>query len=134
MDLPQRHRDTEINDLNAVSARIIGCAIEVHRALGPGLLESLYESALCIELEANRMSYVRQMRLPVVYKGRTVGIFRIDLVVAETVVVEIKCADSLHPIFEAQLLTYLRLTGKRLGLILNFNSALMKNGIKRLVL
>jgi len=80
------------------------------------------------------MSYARQLRLPAYYKGRLLGEYRIDLVVSDAVLVEVKCAERLHPVFEAQLLTYLRLTGKRVGLLVNFNSRLLKEGIKRLIL
>jgi len=134
MNEPQRHGGTEHPEINGITSRIIGAAIEVHRALGPGLLEPLYESALCIELEERGMSYARQLRLPAYYKGRLLGEYRIDLVVSDAVLVEVKCAERLHPVFEAQLLTYLRLTGKRVGLLVNFNSRLLKEGIKRLIL
>jgi GxxExxY protein len=115
MNEPQRHGGTEHPEINSITSRIIGAAIEVHRALGPGLLEPLYESALCIELEERGMSYARQLRLPAYYKGRLLGEYRIDLVVDNAVLVEVKCAERLHPVFDAQLLTYLRLTGKRVG-------------------
>lgn len=131
MDLPQRHGGTEIN---ALTQQIIGCAIEVHRELGPGLLETIYESALCIELDSRRISYATQTRLPVYYKGRRLGEHRIDLVVAGLVLVELKAVEHLNPVFEAQLLTYLRLTGRKVGLLINFNSRLLKDGIKRMVL
>jgi len=130
---PQRHGDTENTDLNTVTSRIIGCAIEVHRTLGPGLLEPLYETALCIEFEDATIPYIRQQRIPAYYKGRLLGEYRVDLVVADAVLVEVKCVDRLHPVFEAQLLTYLRLTGKRVGLLINFNSRLLKEGIKRMI-
>ena len=134
MNEPQRHGGTEHPEINNLTSQIIGAAIEVHRALGPGLLEPLYEAALCIELEERGMSYARQLRLPAYYKGRLLGEYRIDLVVSDAVLVEVKCAERLHPVFEAQLLTYLRMTGKRVGLLVNFNSRLLKDGIKRLIL
>jgi GxxExxY protein len=137
MNEPQRHGGTEdanLTDLNGLTSRIIGCAIEVHRTLGPGLLEAIYETALCIELEETAIPYVRQMRLPAYYKGRLLGEYRVDLVVADAVLVQVKCVERLHPVFEAQLLTYLRLTGKRVGLLINFNSRLLEEGIKRLIL
>src|SRR3979411_2999093 len=109
---PQRHRDTESNGL---TRRIIGCAIEVHRTLGSGLLESVYETAMCIELDAAGLSYARQIRLPAYYKGRLLGHYRIDLVVEDRVLVEIKSVERMTPLFEGQLLTYLRVTGKRVG-------------------
>ncbi|HEY3043404.1 MAG TPA: GxxExxY protein [Vicinamibacterales bacterium] len=134
MNQPQRHGGTENTDLNALTSRIIGCAIEVHRALGPGLLEANYETALCIELDDASIPYVRQMRLPAYYKGRLLGEYRVDLIVADAVLVEVKCAERLHPVYEAQLLTYLRATGKRVGLLINFNSRVLKEGITRRVL
>ena len=134
MNEPQSHKDTELIQINLLTSRIIACAIDVHRALGPGLLESIYESALCIEFDDCSVSYSRQQRIPAYYKGRPLGEYRIDLVVEDLVLVEVKCAERLNPIFETQLLTYLRLTGKRVGLIINFNSRLLKEGIKRVIL
>jgi GxxExxY protein len=131
MNQPQRQRDTEIRDLNGLTSRIIGAAIEVHKALGPGLLESIYEAAMCIELEELGIPFARQFRIPAYYRGRPLGAYEIDLLVDDHVVVEIKCVSYLAPVFEAQLLTYMRLTGKRLGLLINFNSRLLKDGIMR---
>jgi GxxExxY protein len=128
---PQSHGDTEINLL---TDRIIGCAIEVHRVLGPGLLEPTYETAMCIEFDDARIQYVRQTRLPAFYKGRRLGEYRIDLTVEDQVIVEVKAVERCNALFEAQLLTYLRITGKRLGLLINFNSRLLRDGVKRLVL
>lgn len=106
----------------------------MHRVLGPGLLEPLYETALCIELEDCGLPYVRQVRLPAYYKGRPLGEYRVDLIVSDAVLVEVKCAERLHPVFEAQVLTYLRITGKHVGLLINFNSRLLRDGIKRMIL
>ena len=106
----------------------------MHRHLGPGLLEHAYEEALCIEFELKGLNYQRQSARPLVYKGKPIGDYRIDLLVEEAVVVEVKSVERLDPVFEAQVLTYLRLTGKRLGLLINFNSRLLKSGIKRLIL
>jgi GxxExxY protein len=131
MKLPQSHGVTEIN---ALTRRIIGSAIEVHRVLGPGLLESLYESALCIEFDDIGLKCARQVRAPAYDKGRLLGEYRVDLIVEELVLLEIKSVERLDPVFDAQMLTYLRLTGKKLGLLLNFNSRLLKDGIRRLVL
>ena len=117
-----------------ISERIIGCAIEVHRVLGPGLLESTYEEALCIELEEAGLQYQRQLGVPIFYKGRPIGEYRLDLLVEDIVVVEIKSVERPDAVFEAQVLTYLRATGKHVGLLVNFNSRLLKHGIKRLVL
>ena len=110
--------------------RIIGCAIEVHRALGPGLLESAYLRSLCIELTHKRIPFERECTLPLVYRGE----YRLDLVVNRAVVVEVKSVLRLEPIFAAQVLTYLRITGLRVGLLLNFNKGVLKDGIKRIVL
>jgi GxxExxY protein len=129
MNLPQSHGDTEIN---SSTERIIGRAIEVHRVLGPGLLEPVYEAALCIELDDAQIPYCRQIRLPAHYKGRRLGEYRLDLIVNDCVVVEVKAVERANPLFEAQLLTYLRVTGKPVGLLLNFNSRLLKDGITRL--
>ena len=120
--------------LKQLTERIIGCAIEVHRQLGPGLLEGTYEAALCIELNNADLNHVRQPIFPVVYKGQTIGEYRLDLIVDDAVVVEIKSVELFDPIFEAQVLTYLRVTGKRIGLLMNFNSRLLRDGIKRFVL
>jgi len=114
--------------------KIIGCAIEVHRTLGPGLLEQTYESALCVELKLAGLNFQRQLVVPVTYKNEPVGDYRLDLVVEDSVVLEIKSVDRFDPIFEAQLLTYLKITGLKRGLLLNFNARLLKDGIKRLVL
>ncbi len=114
---------------------VIGLAIEVHRALGPGLLESAYQECLCYELKANGLAFGRQVALPVVYKSVKLDCgYRMDLVVDDRLVVELKTVEKILPIHEAQLLTYLRLSGIRTGLLLNFNTAVLKNGIKRMVL
>jgi GxxExxY protein len=114
---------------------IIGAAIEVHRHLGPGLLESAYEECLTHELGLRGLPCVRQVPLPLVYKGVTLDCgYRMDLVVDDRVVVELKAADAILPIHQAQLLTYLRLSGKHVGLLLNFNVPVLKEGVKRMVL
>ncbi len=113
---------------------MIGCAIEVHKRLGPGLLESIYESALCIELSESATFFKRQKILPVIYKGREIGEFRIDLVVEDAVVVELKSVERHDPVFDAQILSYMKLGGYKLGLLINFNSRLLKDGIKRYIL
>ena len=114
--------------------RIIRCAIEVHRHLGPGLLESVYEAALCIELQSDALPFKRQPGIPLVYKGQLISEHRPDLIVNDSVIVEIKSVDRLAPIHVAQLLTYLRVASLRVGLILNFNSQTMKEGTRRVVL
>lgn len=134
MNQPQSHRGTKIDDLGSLTSSIIGAAIEVHRVLGPGLLESIYETAMGIELEERGLKYAQQVRIPAYYKRRPLGKYEIDLIVEDLVVVEIKSVSQLTPVFEAQLLTYLRLADRRIGLLINFNSRLLKNGIKRMVL
>jgi len=120
-------------DINELTGKIIGAAIEVHKSLGPGLLESAYEECLCYELDVRKISYERQKSLPVVYKGVRLDCgYRLDIVVANKVIIEIKACDSLHPIHEAQLLTYLRLAGIKIGLLINFNVSVLKDGIKRI--
>jgi GxxExxY protein len=123
-----------LDEINKLTERIIGCAIEVHRNLGPGLLESTYESALCVELEDAGIGYQRQFPFPIVYKKRNVGDYRIDLVVEDKVIVEPKSVERFDPVFEAQVLTYLKVTGKKVGLLINFNTRLLTHGIKRYVL
>ncbi len=118
-----------------LTEQVIGAAIEVHRVLGPGLLESAYEHCLCHELQARGVEHRRQVPLPVVYKGTSLDChFVMDLVVPGRLVVELKTVERLQPIHEAQLLTYMKLSGLRLGLLLNFNVTLLKNGIKRMIL
>jgi len=117
-----------------LTEKIIGCAVEVHRQLGPGLLESAYGAALLIELAEAGLSCRTQVPIPMVYKGHTIGEYRLDLLVEDTIIVEVKSVERLDPVFDAQLLTYLRLAGKRVGLLLNFNSRLLRQGIKRVVL
>lgn len=120
---------------NQITQSIIGCAIEVHRHLGPGLLENAYEVALCRELDLQGIEYQRQKRLPLNYKGIDLGLsYRIDIVVSEIVVVEVKAIEKVLPIHEAQLLTYLKLGGYQIGLLLNFNVSQLRDGIVRRVL
>jgi GxxExxY protein len=134
------HGDTEARSgsgllSEALTDAIIGAAIEIHRQLGPGLLESVYEDCMCQELRLRDIPFRAQVELPVVYKGRTTGgIYRIDLIVADEVVVELKAVERLLSVHEAQLLTYLKLTGKRLGLMINFNVPVLHRGIMRRVL
>ena len=114
---------------------IIGAAIEVHRELGPGLLESIYEECLCHELHLRGLRFQRQVELPVTYKGLKLDCgYKLDVVVEEQVVLELKSIEQILPIHHAQLLTYLRLSGKRIGLLMNFNVTVLKNGIVRRVL
>lgn len=121
--------------VNELTKEIISAAIEVHRALGPGLLESAYEECLCRELNLRGIPFERQVPLPVEFKGvRLECGYRLDLLVDKRVVVEIKTVESLLPIHEAQLLTYLKLGGWKVGLLINFNVSVLKNGIRRRVL
>jgi len=122
-------------DENALSKLIIGAAIEVHRQLGPGLLESAYEECLAYELSLRQIPSERQKLVPVVYKGIQLDCgFRLDFLVGGMVVVELKAVDQLAPIHDAQVITYLKLTGCKLGLLLNFNELRLREGIKRLAL
>jgi GxxExxY protein len=114
-----------------LTEQIIGCAIEVHRHLGPGLLESVYESALCIELKSLGLPFTRQIGVPVFYKGELIAEHRPDLIIRDEVIVEIKSVERFNPVYLAQMLTYLRITNLRVGLILNFNRPVMKDGVRR---
>ena len=119
-------------ELNDLTEKIIGCAIKVHRVLGPGLLESAYEVCLVHELRKAGLKTERQVALPVIYEGLQLDAdYFIDILVEDTVVLELKSVENLLPIHEAQLLTYLKLANKKLGLLINFNVTLLKNGIKR---
>lgn len=121
-------------EFDPISQKVLGCALEVHRTLGPGLLETIYEKALAQELTEAGLQFAAQVQLPVIYKGRDLGCgFRIDLLVENSVVVELKTVDQLAPIHDAQLLTYLKLSGHHIGLLINFNVPLLKHGVKRLV-
>ncbi len=121
-------------DLNLISGEIIDAAMQVHTHLGPGLLESAYESCLLYELRSRGSSAACQVNLPVEYKEVRLDVgYRLDLVVEDAVIVELKCVDSLLPVHKAQLLSYLKLSGKKLGLLINFNVAHLKQGIVRLV-
>jgi GxxExxY protein len=118
-----------------LTEKIIGAAIEVHRALGPGLLESIYQTCLAHEMTLRGLRFEKEKPLPVEYKGiRLESSYRLDFVVEGSVVVELKAVDSIHDVHKAQLLTYLKITGCKVGLLLNFNSAVLKNGIERMVL
>jgi GxxExxY protein len=119
---------------NLVAEKVIGAAIEVHRALGPGLLESAYEECLCRELGLLGVKFERQVALPVSYKGAALDCgYRLDIVVENAILLELKSVDRFEGIHVAQLLTYLKLSGLRVGYLINFNVSLLKNGIKRVV-
>lgn len=120
-------------EINQITEKIIGAAIEIHKTLGPGLLESAYEECLCYELSRARISFRRQVDLPVSYKEVKLDCgYRIDLLVEEEVIIELKTVERLLPIHEAQLLTYLKMLDKRLGLLVNFNVPVLRDGIKRI--
>ena len=119
---------------NEISKHIIDAALRVHTRLGPGLLESTYEACLVYELSRRGLSLACQVPLPVIYDAVRIPIgYRVDMIVADRVIVELKAVDAIHPIHRAQLLSYLRLTGKKLGLLFNFNEVHLKDGIIRLV-
>ena len=121
--------------INQITEQVIGAAITVHRALGPGLLESAYQECLCQELVLRGVPFERQVPLPLEYRGITCECgYRLDLLVAGSVVIEIKSIEAIAPIHEAQLLTYLRLGGWNVGLLMNFNVVVLKDGIRRRVL
>ena len=121
-------------DINQLSSKIIGAAIEVHRTLGPGLLESAYEECICYELELRRIKFERQKALPIIYKGKRLDCgYRLDIVIDNKIITELKSIEKIEPIHKAQLLSYLKLSGQKLGLLLNFNVSVMKDGIVRLV-
>ncbi|HUB27090.1 MAG TPA: GxxExxY protein [Tepidisphaeraceae bacterium] len=119
--------------LSAVTGAIIGAAIEVHRHLGPGLDEAIYEEAMAVELMLRNIEFARQVIVRVPYKDRTVGEKRLDLIVAHQVVVELKAVELLSPLHKAQVHTYLRITGFRIGLLINFNTLVLKDGIARII-
>ncbi len=137
---PRKHvvdeyiKSTLLPELNGLTGKIISCAIEVHRNLGPGLLESIYEASLCHEFELRNIAYERQLSIPVVYKGYKSGDFRIDLIVEKKVILELKSVSRLEPVFEAQLLSYLKLMNRKVGLLINLNVPILKDCIKRIIL
>jgi len=120
-------------ELNGISHEVIGAAIEVHRLLGPGFLESVYEEALCMELRLRGIPYARQVPAPVIYKGQVIGEGRLDLLVRESLVVELKAVEVLAQIHAVQLLSYLKATGHKLGLLINFNVPVLRDGVKRII-
>jgi GxxExxY protein len=127
-----------IEDMNSprsdLTHAVIGMAIEVHRELGPGLLESAYEECLAYELHQSSLKFIRQNPVPITYKGLELDCgYRIDLLIEDELVIELKSVEDLLPVFDAQLLTYMKLAGKRLGLLINFNVPMVKMGIKRFV-
>ena len=129
--LPQA-RASEQND--PLTRRIIACAIEVHKRLGPGLLEKLYKESMAIEMELCGLKVEKNVKVAVEYKGKPIGEYFIDILVEDSVILEQKSVDRHDPVFEAQILSYMKLTKKKVGLLINFNSKMVKDGIKRFVL
>ena len=120
--------------VNQITGRIVTGAMKVHSQLGPGLLESAYEHCLAHELRKEGLPVARQVELPVVYDGETIDLgYRIDLLVEDLIIVELKCVECINPVHQAQLLSYIRLSGKHVGLLINFHVAHLRNGIKRMV-
>lgn len=130
-NLPDKRQSVQDDPL---TRKIIACAIEVHRKLGPGLLEKLYKEAMIIEMELNGLKAEKNVKIPVEYKGKPIGDYYIDLLVDDSVILELKSVERHDPVFEAQILSYMKLTGKKVGLLINFNSKMVKDGIKRFVL
>jgi len=121
-------------EINKLSGIILDSAIEVHKILGPGLLESVYEICLCKELDLRKIGYKRQVLLPIEYKDEKLDAdYRIDILVENEIIIELKSVEILHPVFEAQLLTYLKLADKKLGLLINFNFPRLIDGFKRMI-
>ena len=124
----------ERNRYNELTGIVLDACIEVHRILGPGLLESVYEFALAKELELRGIRVQRRLALALFYKGHPTGkVYEMDLLVEDEIVVELKAVDIMHPVFDAQIISYLKLSGKKIGLLINFNVALIKDGFKRFV-
>jgi GxxExxY protein len=129
------YKITDAKDYDELSGKVIGCAIEVHRALGPGLLESAYEKCLSSELSANNIHHSVQKKLPVKYKNIELDCnYCIDLLIENKLIIELKSVDAILPIHEAQILTYMKLAGIKTGLLINFNVSLLRDGIERFVL
>ena len=133
VDRKLNRRDAEAQRTNEITGEIIGAAIEVHKELGPGLLESAYHKCLCHELTTRSLRFQYKVPLPVRYKGIALDCgYEMDLVVEDVVVVELKTVEKIHPVHEAQLLTYLKLYDRSVGLLINFHVSVLKNGIKRI--
>ena len=133
--MPRMRNDVRLDDRTEMLAtRVIGAAIEVHREMGPGFLESHYEEAMCFELTQQGIPFLRQHAISVSYKGHVVSEGRLDMLVDDLIVLELKAVQALAPVFDATVLAYLRATQKRLGLLINFNVPLLKDGLKRIVL
>ena len=127
-------RDAESAEVRDLSYQVIGAAMEVHRVLGAGFLESVYGDALAIELDQRDIIFQKEVEVSVNYKGKKVGTGRMDFVIGNTLIIELKAVESLRPVHEAQVISYLKMTGYPLGLLINFNVPLLKEGIRRLIL
>jgi GxxExxY protein len=130
----RRHRESQrkIMEINEITRKIIGCAIEVHKHLGPGLLESAYAECMVYELQNSGLRVETQKPVPVIYKERKLDYgYRIDILVEDTVLIELKSVDAFNPVHEAQILTYMKFAGKKIGLLINFNVTMLRNGLRR---
>jgi len=135
METPRELKKKEPSvELDRLAHQVIGAAIAVHRALGPGYIESVYEEAMCVELDHQAIPYQRQYKVAVQYREHLVGEGRLDLLIAKILPVELKAVETLAAIHQAQLLSYLKMTGFQLGLLINFNVPVLKQGIKRVIL
>ncbi len=122
-------------EFEMLSNKIIGCAIEVHKILGPGLLESAYRDCLCYELKEKGLEFVTEKPVPIIYKGIKLDCgYRIDVLVENEIIIELKSIEGILPVHEAQILTYLKFAGKKVGLLINFNVTMLKHGLRRFVL
>jgi len=123
-----------MDKLNQISSEVVDAIYSTHKELGAGLLENVYEMCLCIELDNRNIKYRRQVELPIIYKGKKINsTYRIDILIEDSIILELKAVEKLLPIHEAQLLTYLKLSHIKLGFLVNFNVPLVKNGIKRMI-
>ena len=134
MRFDEFHSRNAVEESDPFTAAIIAVLIEIHRELGPGLLESMYENAICHEFDLRGIAYQRQVPVNVMYKGKMIGEQRIDLIVEGQLIVELKCCESLNAVHRAPVVCYLRVTGLKLALLVNFNVAVLKDGIKRVIL
>lgn len=124
-----------IFEIDPVATKLVDCAFQVHKNLGPGLLESYYEQAMAIEMELQNLRFTRQPVVPVTYKGKMLdGQFRLDFLIEDKIVLELKSVEVMNPVFQSQILTYMKLSQAKLGFLINFNVPLIKNGIQRFVL
>lgn len=134
-NVPKMVNQTIASDVEKVGKAVLDAAFKVHTALGPGLLESVYETTLTYEIRKSGLAVANQLPVPIVYDGQNLDAgFRLDLLVEDCVIVELKAVEKMNPVYEAQIMTYLRLSGKRLGYLMNFNVKHLKDGIKRFVM